>query len=103
MNPESFFRLDRIIHEKGRLAIVSLLAASPNLSFVEMRDMLKMTDGNLTAHTRTLQQAGYVTSSKVFCKGKPITTYALTETGREAFDTYLSLIEDIVRQNKDES
>lgn len=102
MNPESFFQLDRIIHEKGRLAIVSLLAASPSLSFVEMRDLLKMTDGNLTAHLRTLQQAGYIEVSKGTRAGKTATIYALTDRGRTAFSKYLHLLEDIVRQNRDE-
>ena len=60
MNPEPFLNLDRVIHEKGRLAIMSLLAASPQLSFTEIRDSLKMTDGIVTAHLRTLHDAGYV-------------------------------------------
>jgi DNA-binding transcriptional ArsR family regulator len=58
VNPQAFLQLDRVIHEKGRLAIMSMLAASPELSFTEMRDTLKMTDGNLTTHIRTLQEAG---------------------------------------------
>ena len=58
MNVEPCLQLDRLIHEKGRLAIVSSLAASPELSFTELRQMLNMTDGNLTTHLRTLQEAG---------------------------------------------
>ena len=54
MNQDLFLQLDRVIHEKGRLAIMSALAASPELSFTELRDMLDMTDGNLTTHIRTL-------------------------------------------------
>src|SRR5712692_10901772 len=57
VNPEPFLQLDRVIHERGRLAIMSLLAATPRLSFTEMRDSLNMTDGNLTAHIRTLQRS----------------------------------------------
>ena len=57
MNPEPFLQLDRVIHEKGRLAIMSMLAASAELSFIEMRDALGMTDGNITTHIRTLQEA----------------------------------------------
>ena len=56
MNPEPFLQLDRVIHEKGRLAIMSMLAASPELSFTELRDALAMTDGNLTTHIRALQE-----------------------------------------------
>src|SRR5580765_3715156 len=64
VNPEPFLQLDRVIHEKGRLAIMSLLAATPQLSFTEMKGTLSMTDGNLTAHVRTLQEAGYASVTK---------------------------------------
>jgi len=66
VNPEPFLQLDRVIHEKGRLAIMSLLAASPQLSFTEMRDTLNMTDGNITAHVRTLHESGYIAVTKAF-------------------------------------
>ncbi len=100
MNPEPFLQLDRVIHEKGRLAIMSLLAASPQLSFTEMRDTLSMTDGNLTAHMRTLQETGYVSVTKEFQGGRPLTTYSLTAQGRKAFATYINLLEQIVQQAK---
>lgn len=100
MNPEPFLQLDRVIHEKGRLAIMSLLAASPQLSFTEMRDTLNMTDGNITAHVRTLQEAGYVAVTKAFQNGRPLTTYALTPSGRKAFAAYIDLLEQIVQQSR---
>ena len=100
MNPEPFLQLDRVIHEKGRLAIMSLLAASPELSFTEMRTALKMTDGNLMAHMRTLQEAGYVAVTKVFDSGRPLTTYALTAKGKRAFSEYIDLLENIVKQTR---
>lgn len=100
MNPEPFLQLDRVIHEKGRLAIMSLLAASPELSFTEMRTALKMTDGNLMAHMRTLQEAGYVSVTKVFDGGRPLSTYALTSKGQRAFAQYIDLLENIVKQTK---
>jgi DNA-binding MarR family transcriptional regulator len=100
VNPEPFLQLDRIIHEKGRLAIMSLLAASPQLSFTEMRDTLNMTDGNITAHTRMLHEAGYIAVTKAFQGSRPLTTYALTPTGRKAFATYINLLEKIVEQTK---
>jgi len=100
VNPEPFLQLDRVIHEKGRLAIMSLLAASPELSFTEMRTSLKMTDGNLIAHMRTLQEAGYVSVTKVFDGGRPLTTYALTGKGQRAFSQYIDLLENIVKQTK---
>ena len=100
MNPEPFLQLDRVIHEKVRLALMSLLAASPQLSFTEMRDTLTMTDGNLTAHMRTLQEAGYASVTKEFQGGRPLTTYSLTAPGRKAFATYINLLEQIVQQTK---
>jgi DNA-binding transcriptional ArsR family regulator len=78
VNPEPFLQLDRVIHEKGRLAIMSMLAASPELSFTELRDALTMTDGNLTTHIRALQQEGYVAVAKSYRKNRPLTTCSLT-------------------------
>jgi DNA-binding MarR family transcriptional regulator len=100
VNPEPFLQLDRVIHEKGRLAIMSMLAASPELSFTEMRDALSMTDGNLTTHIRTLQEAGYVSVTKSFQNNRPLTTCALTAAGKKAFTSYINLLEQIIRQNK---
>ena len=100
MNPEPFLQLDRVIHEKGRLAIMSLLAASPELAFTEIRDSLQMTDGNLTTHMRTLQEAGYVSVTKSFRGGRPLTTYALTRQGEKAFAGYINLLEQIVKQTR---
>lgn len=100
MNPQPFLQLDRVIHEKGRLALMSMLAAAPELSFTELRDALQMTDGNLTSHMRTLQEAGYVAVSKSYANNRPLTTCALTAAGRKAFAQYVSLLEQIVQQTK---
>jgi DNA-binding MarR family transcriptional regulator len=100
VNPELLLQLDRLIHEKGRLAIMSLLAASPQLSFTELRDTLNMTDGNITAHLRTLHQAGYIALTKTFQGSRPLTTFAMTPRGRESFRAYIDLLEQIVRQSK---
>ena len=102
MNPEPLLQLDRIIHEKGRLAIMSLLAASAQLSFTELRDTLNLTDGNLTAHIRTLQEAGYVAVTKTFQGSRSLTTFALTAQGSKAFGNYIDLLEKIVQQAKRE-
>jgi DNA-binding MarR family transcriptional regulator len=102
VNPEPFLQLDRVIHEKGRLAIMSMLAASPELSFTEMRDALNMTDGNITTHIRTLQEAGYLSVTKSFHNNRPLTTCALTAAGKKAFANYINLLEEIVRQTKPE-
>ena len=100
MNPEPFLQIDRVIHEKRRLAIMSMLAASPELSFTDLRDTLSMTDGNITTHIRTLQEAGYISVTKSFQNNRPLTTCALTAAGRKAFTQYINLLERIVRQNK---
>lgn len=102
MNPEPFLSLDRVIHEKGRLGIMSSLAATPELSFTELRDTLNMTDGNLTTHIRTLQEAGYVSVAKSYQNNRPLTTCSLTSKGRKAFGAYIDLLEKIVQQNKPE-
>ena len=100
MNPEPFLKLDRVIHEKGRMAIMSLLAANAELSFTEMREALGMTDGNLSVHLRTLQEAGYIGVTKSFQNRKPLTTCALTTSGRKAFSEYIDLLEQIVRESR---
>ncbi|MEK7706902.1 MAG: transcriptional regulator [Verrucomicrobiota bacterium] len=100
MNPEPFLQLDRVIHEKGRLAIMSMLAASPELSFTELRDALEMTDGNLTSHMRTLQEAGYVSLAKSYENNRPLTTCSLTAAGKKAFTGYINLLEQVVQQNR---
>jgi DNA-binding transcriptional ArsR family regulator len=100
VNPEPFLKLDRVIHEKGRMAIMSLLAANRELSFTEMRDALGMTDGNLSVHLRTLQEAGYIGVTKSFQNRKPLTTCSLTNPGRKAFSEYIDLLEQIVRETR---
>ena len=100
MNPDPFLNLDRVIHEKGRLAIMSMLAASPELSFTELRDMLNMTDGNVTTHIRTLQETGYVSVAKSYQNNRPLTTVSLTPAGRKAFADYVDLLEQILQQTR---
>ncbi len=100
MNPQAFLQLDRVIHEKGRLAIMSMLAASPELSFTDLRNALNMTDGNLTTHIRTLQEAGYVSVTKSYQNKRPLTTCALTAAGKKAFTGYINLLERILQETK---
>ena len=98
MNPDTFQQLDKVIHEKSRMAIMSMLAGSPELSFTELRNSLKMTDGNLTTHIRTLQKSGYVSVSKSFRENRPLTTCALTVRGIRAINDNLTQLERIVKQ-----
>ena len=100
MNPEPFLNLDRVIHEKGRMGIMSLLAASPEISFTDIRDTLAMTDGNVISHIRTLQEAGYVAVAKSYQNNRPLTTCSLTANGRKAFAEYINLLDQIVRQSR---
>jgi len=100
VNPEPFLQLDRVIHEKGRLAIMSMLAASPDLAFTELRDALSMTDGNLTTHIRTLQEAGYISVSKSYANNRPLTTCSLTAAGKKSFAGYIDLLEQILQQTR---
>lgn len=79
---------------------MSSLAANPELSFTELRGALNMTDGNLTTHIRTLQEAGYVSVAKSYQNNRPLTTCSLTAKGRKAFAEYINLLEQIVQQNK---
>jgi len=100
VNPQPLLQLDRVIHEKGRLAIMSMLAASPELSLTDLKEALDMTDANLTTHIRTLQEAGYVSVTKSFRNRRPLTTCSLTNEGRGAFSNYISLVEQVVKENK---
>jgi DNA-binding HxlR family transcriptional regulator len=100
LNLDAFDKLDKVIHEKGRMAIMSLLAASETLSFKELKELLRMTDGNLSVHMRTLEESGYVEVSKSFVNRKPRTEYSLTPSGRESFQQYLQVLEEIVRQSQ---
>lgn len=98
MNPESFQQLDKVIHEKNRMGIMSMLAAVKSISFTDLRNTLNMSDGNLITHIRTLQKNGYVSTTKSFHDNRPLTTCSLTEDGRNAFSEYVNLLEGIVKQ-----
>ena len=92
--------VDEVLHERHRLAIVSMLAAAPSLTFTELRDTLEMTDGNLSVHLRKLEKEGYVAVDKQFVGRRPQTTCRLTPAGRDAFTHYLDHLEAIVRQGR---
>jgi DNA-binding HxlR family transcriptional regulator len=89
--------LDRLIHDRMRLAIVSALAANESLSFKELKSLLKATDGNLSVHARKLEEADYITCTKSFAGRLPRTEYRLTETGRRALSHYLDHMEALIR------
>ena len=88
--------LDRLIHERMRLGIVSALAVRPSLSFNELKEMLGATDGNLSVHARRLEEAGYITCTKGFEGRVPRTEYALAPEGRRALERYLDHMESLI-------
>jgi DNA-binding HxlR family transcriptional regulator len=90
--------LDRVIHERVRLAIVSALAGAQSLSFNELKDLLDITDGNLSVHARRLEEAGFVTCEKSFVDRMPRTEYQLTAAGRRALNEYLDHMESLIRR-----
>ena len=92
--------LDKVIHERARLGIVASLAARGAMTFGELKENLDMTDGNLSAHARTLEEAGYITIAKTFVGRKPRTTMMLTAGGQRAFRAYVDYLERIVAPRK---
>lgn len=93
--------LDRLIHERLRLGIVSALAVNASLSFNDLKRLMKTTDGNLSVHARKLEEAHYITCNKSFEGRVPRTSYALTQTGRRALERYLDHMEALIRATRD--
>ena len=91
-----FDKIDKVIHEKGRLGIMTLLATRPSWTFQDLKAELELSDGNLVTHLRTLNEHGYVTVTKEILD-RPQTSYALTEKGRSSFQDYLTILEQIVK------
>ena len=91
---------DRLIHEKTRLAIVSALAVNPSVTFNEMKAILKTTDGNVSVHTRKLEEAGYLSCKKSFEGRIPKTEYSLTASGRRALEKYLQHMEALIKATR---
>jgi DNA-binding MarR family transcriptional regulator len=91
---------DRLIHEKTRLAIISALAVNPTLTFNELKAILKTTDGNVSVHTRKLEEANYLTCRKSFQGRMPRTEYSLTAAGRRALERYLNHMEALIRATR---
>jgi DNA-binding HxlR family transcriptional regulator len=98
---EGALGLDRLIHERMRLGIVSALAANSRLSFNDLKALMKTTDGNLSVHARKLEEAGYVTCTKGFEGRVPRTEYALTAAGRRALERYLDHMEALIRATRE--
>jgi DNA-binding MarR family transcriptional regulator len=94
--PRSTHEIDRLIHERLRLGIISALAVNDSLTFKELKHTVKTTDGNLSVHARKLEEAGYVNCSKTFAGRTPKTEYSLTAAGRRALERYLDHMEALI-------
>ncbi len=92
--------LDKVIHERMRLGIVSALAANQKLSFSDLKKLLDTTDGNISVHARKLEEAGYITCKKSFNGRVPLTEYSITTEGRAALARYLDHMEALIRAMK---
>lgn len=88
--------LDKVIHERMRLGMISALAANERLSFTDLKRLLDTTDGNISVHARKLEDAGYITCEKSFKGRMPLTEYAITSAGREALERYLDHMEALI-------
>ena len=89
--------LDRVIHERTRLGIVSALAVNASLTFNELKELVRASDGNLSVHARKLEDAEYIVCTKSFEGRMPKTQYRLTETGRRALEKYLNHMEALIQ------
>jgi DNA-binding MarR family transcriptional regulator len=100
---DSALALDRLIHERLRLGIVTALAVNEALTFVELKGLLQTTDGNLSVHARRLEEAGYVSTTKDFEGRPPRTEYRLTRAGRHALDRYLDQMDALIKATRTRS
>lgn len=99
--PEGPLALDRLIHERMRLGIVSALAVNELLTFNDLKTLMKTTDGNLSVHARKLEEAQYISCTKSFEGRVPRTEYRLTAAGRRALERYLDHMEALIRATRD--
>ncbi len=93
-------KLDKVIHERMRLGIISALAANEKLSFTDLKNLLNTTDGNISVHARKLEDAGYLTCEKSFKGRMPLTEYTITKDGKKALERYLNHMEALIKAMK---
>lgn len=92
--------LDKVIHERMRLGIISALAANERLSFTDLKNLLNTTDGNISVHARKLEEAGYLVCEKSFKGRTPLTEYVITKDGKKALERYLNHMEALIKAMK---
>lgn len=96
--PFAYEGLDRVLHEKARLGLLTSLSAHPkDLSFADLKQLCGLTDGNLSRHLKTLQEAGIVEIDKSFVKNRPLTTCRMTKAGHKRFLDYIAVLEQVVK------
>ena len=93
--------LDRVIHERTRLGIVSALAVNASVTFNDLKELVQASDGNLSVHARKLEDAGYIQCTKFFAGRMPRTEYRLTAAGRRALENYLDHMEALIRATRE--
>ncbi len=99
-DPDPALRLERLVHERVRLGILSALAVTDTLSFTDLKTLLAATDGNVSVHARKLEDAGYIGCTKSFAGRVPRTEYRLTDSGRRALDQDLDRMEALIRSTR---
>jgi DNA-binding HxlR family transcriptional regulator len=98
MSTFDYQQIDDVIHSRLRLAIMSVLIAIEEIEFTTLRDLIKATDGNLSANLKKLEEAGYVSVRKEFVNRKPVSSYALTTEGKTAFSAYIENLEKLLKK-----
>lgn len=98
MSTFDYQQIDDIIHSRLRLAIMSALIAIEEIDFTTLRDLINATDGNLSANLKKLEEAGYISVKKEFVNRKPVSSYALTTEGRQAFTEYIENLERLIKK-----
>ncbi len=103
MTNYDYRQFDPLIHSRIRLSVLAILVSVDDAEFTYLREQVKATDGNLGAHLRRLEEAGYLDVTKHFVDRKPLTRYRVTDTGREAFRTYVDSVEQLLRASPSEA
>lgn len=98
MSTFDYQKIDEVIHSRLRLAIMSALIAVEEIEFTTLRDLIKATDGNLSANLKKLEEAGYVAVKKEFINRKPVSSYSLTSEGKTAFSAYIENLERLIKK-----
>jgi DNA-binding MarR family transcriptional regulator len=99
MEPGNYQSLNEILHSRIRLAIVSVLVTVEEIDFTALRNRVGATDGNMNAHLKKLEEAGYINVKKKFADRKPVTSYRLSARGRESFKKYVAALEGFIRHD----